>query len=607
MDKKNTTIGVLLLLAAFVSLYFAPRSTPPAPAAPEVGKPLAVSPGGQNPAATEPGSAPTAPADAAFAAVVKEGADAHITTLANDFIEVRFTDFGGAVRDVALVSKDPAKKNQDGPHYVYSVEKARPGVPYVFNQQHADPMLAFVDVPGLDRRTRYQLVSATATEVVYRAVFEDRIEVTRRYTLAPSAVGTTDPYQIRHVTTFRNLAAQTGALPATKFSLGTTEPLSVRDYGQYLATGHNASGTVAFTARRSLEGGGFLSMFGVGSRAPLPSIETPGPFLWTSVDNQFFVSIFTPDQPATGLSTRRVELSPLPGTLVPAVGITGAAHFDLPPLAPQAEAKIAGNLYVGPKEYRRLANTDVFKADEDSVMQFGLFRFFSKLLLTLMTWIHSYVPNWGLAIILTTLTLKLVTAPFTLKASRSMKRMQKFQPEIQAIREKYKDNPQKMQSAMMELYKEHKVNPMGGCVPMLIPIPFFFGFFQMLQSASELRFAEFLWARDLSAPDTVLTIYGFPLNILPLLLGATMLVQMRLVPQPATVDNTQAKIMRFMPFVFMIFCYSYSCALSLYSTVNGLFTIGQQLFINRLKDDEPAAVSKGPGGKPLKNVTPKKK
>jgi YidC/Oxa1 family membrane protein insertase len=606
MDKKNTTIGVLLLLAAFASLYLAPRSTPPAPAAPQVGKPLAVSPTGSTPPAP-PASAPSSPSDAAFASVVREGTDAKITTLANDFVEVRFTDFGGAIRDVALVSKDPAKKKLPGTHYVYSVTKDQPDVPYVFNLQHADPMLAFTDVAGLDRRTRYQLVSATANEVVYRAVFEDRIEVTRRYVLSPSAVGATDPYQIRHETTFRNLAAQTGALPLSALSLGTAEPLSVRDYGQYLATGHNANGTVAFTPRRSLEGGGLLSFFGIGSRAPLPFIETPGPFLWTSVDNQFFISIFTPDQPASSLTTRRVELSPLPGTLLPAMGVTGAARFDLPALAPQATAKIGGSLYVGPKEYRRLANTDAFKNDEDGVMQFGLFRFFSKLLLTLMTWIHSYVPNWGVAIILTTLTLKIVTLPLTLKASRSMKRMQKFQPEIQAIREKYKDNPQKMQTAMMELYKEHKVNPMGGCLPMLIPIPFFFGFFQMLQSTSELRFAEFLWAKDLSAPDTVLVIYGFPLNILPLLLGATMLVQMRLVPQPATVDNTQAKIMKFMPAVFMVFCYGYSCALSLYSTINGLFTIGQQLFINRLKDDEPATAKAGPGGKTMKNVTPKKK
>jgi YidC/Oxa1 family membrane protein insertase len=595
MDKKNTTIGVLLLIAAFTCYFlFLP---PPPPPAPVVANPAKTA--GSGPAADAnqarnpvPALAQPAPSNAAFAAVVQEGSDAHVTTLGNDFIEVHFTDFGGAIRDVALKKYDAAKDF--------------PGVPYVFNLLHADPMLAFVDFPGLDRGTRYQLVSATATEVIYRTVLENRIEVTRRYTLSPNQVGLTDPYQLRHETTFRNLTAQAVALPRAALSLGTAAPLTVRDYGLNLTTSRNLSGSVDFTRRAALEGGGLLSLVGIGSRAPLPSIENTGPFLWTSVNNQFFTSIFTPDQPAAGLVTRRVELPALPGMLVPAVGITGTARFDLPGLAPQTQARLAGDLYVGPKEYRRLANTDVFKADQDKVMQFGLFKWFSQLLLTLMTWIHSYVPNWGLAIILTTLTLKIVSLPLTLKASRSMKRMQKFQPQIQALREKYKDNPQKMQSAMMDLYKEHKVNPMGGCLPMLVPLPFFFGFFAMLQSTAELRFGEFLWARDLSAPDTVGHLFGLPINIMPLLLGATMLVQMRLVPQPATVDNTQAKIMKFMPIMFMIFCYGYSCALSLYSTTNGLFTIVQQLFINRMKDEEPASAKTGPGGRPVKNVTPKK-
>jgi YidC/Oxa1 family membrane protein insertase len=604
MDKKNTTIGVLLLLAAFVSLYLAPRTTPPAPPTREVGKPAGV-PSSPSPEVQAAATAPTSPTDAAFAAVTREGADADITTLANDFIEVRFTDFGGAIRDVALVAKDP-KKKEPGTHYIYSEEKNQPDVPYVFNKLHADPALAFVDFPGLDRRTRYQKVSATANEVVFRAVFENRVEVTRRYVLPPNAVGTTDPYQIRHETTFRNLTGQTAALPHALLSLGTAAPLNTRDYGIYLSTGRNANGSISFTQRSSLEGGGFLSHFGVGSRAPIPSVEVSGPFLWTSVNNQFFTSIFTPDQPAAALVTRRVELPPFPGAVVPAVGVTGAARFDLPPLAPQAEAKIAGDFYVGPKEYRRLANVDIFKADQDGTMQYGFWRFFCRLLVSLMTWIHGFVPNWGLAIILTTLTLKTLSLPLTLKASRSMKRMQKFQPEIQAIREKHKDNPQKMQAAMMELYKAHKVNPMGGCFPMLIPIPFFFGFYQMLQSTAELRFAEFLWSNDLSAPDTVLHVGGFPINVLPLLLGVTMIVQTRLVPQPATVDTSQAKIMKFMPIIFTGVCYNLPCALSLYSTVNGLFTIGQQLVINRMKDDEPVAVA-SPSGKTVKNVTPKKK
>jgi len=207
----------------------------------------------------------------------------------------------------------------------------------------------------------------------------------------------------------------------------------------------------------------------------------------------------------------------------------------------------------------------------------------------------------------TTLTLKLVFLPLTLAASKSAKRMQKIQPEMQAIREKYKDNPQKLQAETMVLFKKHRVNPMGGCLPVLVTMPFFWGFFQMLRSAAELRLQPFLWAHDLSAPDTVMRIVGLPLNILPILMGVTMVIQMRLTPQP-TVDNAQAKIFKFMPYVFTLFCYNFSCALALYSTVNGIFTIGQQLIINRMKD--PAPVSPGStalatAGPAIKNVTPK--
>jgi YidC/Oxa1 family membrane protein insertase len=269
--------------------------------------------------------------------------------------------------------------------------------------------------------------------------------------------------------------------------------------------------------------------------------------------------------------------------------------------------------YAGPKEYHRLSNSDIFKADEAKVMQFGLFKWFSQILLLLMSWMHSWTGNWGLAIILTTLSLKTIFLPFTLAASKSAKRMQKIQPELQVLREKYKDNPAKLQSETMVTFKKHRVNPVGGCLPILITIPFFMGFYSMLSSTAELRFAEFLWAHDLSAPDTIARVFDLPINIMPLLMGATMVFQMRLVPQP-TVDNAQAKMFKFMPIIFMFFCYTFSCALSLYSTVNGLFTIGQQLIINRMKDPIPASAGASAamnaaalGGKSIKNVTPPKK
>ena len=229
---------------------------------------------------------------------------------------------------------------------------------------------------------------------------------------------------------------------------------------------------------------------------------------------------------------------------------------------------------------------------------------------------HSWAGNWGVAVIIMTLFLKFVSLPFTLAASRSAKRMAKLQPLMQELREKYKDNPQKQQAATMELFKTHKVNPVGGCIPILITFPLFVGFFAMLQGAAELRFQSFLWASDLSAQDTVAHVFGFPINIMPLLMGATMFYQMKLTPTPS-VDNMQMKMMRFMPLIFTAFCYFFSCALALYSTINGLFTIVQQVVINKMKDPAEAGPA-GPGAaaattaaafgkKPIKNVTPKKK
>jgi len=216
-----------------------------------------------------------------------------------------------------------------------------------------------------------------------------------------------------------------------------------------------------------------------------------------------------------------------------------------------------------------------------------------------MSLVHSWVHNWGAAIIITTLTIKTIFMPLSFRMARSARRMQKIQPLLQALREKYKGNAQKMQEGQMALFKEHKINPLAGCLPMLIQMPFFIGFFTMLRSASELRLAHFLWVKDLAAPDTIAHIGSVPINILPLLMGATMMSQMFLVPQPATMDKTQASMMRFMPLMYVWFCYNYSCALALYSTVNSLFTIFQQVLINRMKDDGDP--THAPGGKPGAN------
>jgi YidC/Oxa1 family membrane protein insertase len=592
MDKKNTLIGVALMAAAIAFLIYGNSRTPPQPALPPTTT-TAPAPGG--PAAPSV-SAPATPAAATstFAALVSDDAEAEVTTLRNGFVEVRLSDFGGAVREVAFLQY-PAVQNEPAP--------------FVFNALRADPILAFADFPGLDRRTRYELVSSSATEAVYRLVLEDRIEVTRRYSIHPAGATVRegdDPYEIRHETSFRNLTDQTIALPRATLSLGTAAPFSALDYGQYLNVGFFDGEDFRFNERSELQGGGFFAGLGFGDPNPKPQIEQQGSVLWATVKNQFFASILPLDQPGTGIVTRRVELPPFPGTTSPNIGVAGTVRVDLKALAPQGTETFGGDLYVGPKEYKRLAS---LPNQQDRVMQFDRY-FFNRILLsgyvgpfllTLMHSAHDFVPSWGWAIVLMTLFLKIITLPFTLAASRAAKRMQKLQPQLQAVREKHKDNPQKLNQATMEIFKENKVNPLGGCLPILITIPLFVGFFAMLQSASELRYASFLWAHDLSAPDTVARIFGLPLNIMPLLMGATMVVQMRLTPTPTT-DNLQVKMMQFMPIIFTLFCYNFSCALALYSTVNGLFTIIQQLLVNKFSKDDPAptAAPVTAGGNPWK-------
>ncbi|MFZ9682069.1 MAG: YidC/Oxa1 family insertase periplasmic-domain containing protein [Cephaloticoccus sp.] len=609
MDKKNLTIGVALLLAAIASMYFnSPKPVPPspdaAPAATAAGDPAAANPTAIAPAAATTPVATTAPSE--LKALPADRSGDEVSLLANGMVEVRLSNFGGAIKEVAL---------RQFSETLGSTQR------YVFNEVRTGPMLGLVDYPGLDQYAGYEIVVKSAKEVVYRAILDNRIEVTRRYFLPDGSEEGTDPYQLRHDTTLRNLTNETLPLPQLAVSLGTVKATSDDVYGQQLTSGYSNGKDQEFIEHSALQGGDFLAFFGIGSNAPTPVLTTPTAVNWASLSNQFFTSVLTPDQPGTGLVTRRVPLPLDPAQPGPQkFGLGAETRFDVAPLAPQGSVTLGMDFYVGPKEYRRLSDSNVFDQDQDSVLNFAPYffnkiffsEFFAPLLLTIMTWVHGWMEPlspqwaWGWAIVITTLILKFVFLPLTLSASRSGKRMQKLQPEMQALREKYKDNPQKMQQATMELFKKHKVNPLGGCLPIFVTMPFFIAFFAMLHSAAELRFEAFLWAPDLTTTDTVARIFGLPLNILPLLMGATMIIQMRLTPTPTT-DNAQMKIMKFMPWVFTLICYNFSCALALYSTVNGLFTIVQQLIVNRMKDDgDPAPTPAPAGGRKVKNVTPRK-
>jgi YidC/Oxa1 family membrane protein insertase len=303
---------------------------------------------------------------------------------------------------------------------------------------------------------------------------------------------------------------------------------------------------------------------------------------WAAVHNQYFALAVDPRDNPAGVVMRKVDLPPpADPDIKPASsnGYTAALVYPALTLATNQIVQKEFVLYAGPKEYHLLAKVAAEQNNNfDSIMGFGFFGFFSKALLLAMNFLHAAVRvPYGWAIVLLTVILRVVFWPLTAAGTRSMKRMQALQPQVKAIQEKYKDDPMKAQKKQMALWKENKVNPVGGCLPALVQMPVFWGFFRMIRSAIELRGAHFLWVTDLSKPDTLFLIPGlnFPFNLLPLLMVGVMVWQAHLTPPSPGMDPSQQKMMRYMPALFLVFLYNYSSGMALYMFVSTLLGIIQ--------------------------------
>ena len=246
-------------------------------------------------------------------------------------------------------------------------------------------------------------------------------------------------------------------------------------------------------------------------------------------------------------------------------------------LAPGQTLEQSFEIYAGPKDLSQLRKLG---RGQEAVMNFGMFGFVSEFLLWAMNSLNAIFHNYAAAIIVLTLIIKSLLWPIQNKATNQMRKMSLLTPKMTELREKYKDDPQKMNEEVMKLYREYGVNPFSGCVPMLIQIPIFFGFYAMLGSAIELRNSSFLWVQDLSQPDTVFHLLGFPINVLPIVMTGTMVWQMAISPKSG--DAMQQRIFYFMPVVFLVFAYNYASGLALYWTTQNLFSI-VQLYLTRNK------------------------
>ena len=516
-----------------------------------------------------------------------------LVTLSNDFVEVEFTTLGGAIRTVEFLQTKTGQRDD-----------------YIFNADGRLPALS-LSLAGRDGDMQefalpYTIEQQSADSITFVFNSGDGLALRRTYSLAQDG-SEQDPYIIRHSTTFNNQAATPQALSTIYLNLGTSRPVTEKQLPAFLNVGYFDGEDAEFIAINKLTGGkGFL---GIGASAPVEQLEQSVRCEWASVKNQFFAAVLSSATMGRDLFIYPVEAPEAEDGTRGRPGISGSVGYEVGTVAAGSAKTLDFDFYVGPKEFKRL---QALGNQQDEVMQFGFLSFISKLLLSFMYAIHSVVPSWGWSIVIMTICIKTLFWPLSAKASRSQKRMAKIQGPMAELKEKYKDNPQKLQQETLKVFKENQVNPVAGCLPMLIQMPIFLGLFYMLRSASELRHESFLWVSDLSMPDTLMYVAGYPLNILPLLMGITMFFQMRMMPVSPTADPAQQKIFKFLPFIFLVFLYNFSSGLVLYWTVQNLLTILQQKIINSRPDEElqpvvaaKAAASTGKGGSP--STKPRKK
>ncbi len=432
--------------------------------------------------------------------------------------------------------------------------------------------------------------------------FSDGLVLTKEFHLSSN-------YMVNASVNFRNTSSSTLTLPSQQWVVGTATPMDVDDSYFYTYGGamwFDGSSSMPIRPSYFNPSTSFLMFF---PRTPKTEyLGGSNNVVWAAAGNQFFVLLGMPQKPAEHVMALPVTLPQfsnieMASNAPPPEGVLTALIYPAQTLTANSNIQRQIIIYAGPKEYWRIADIgQEFQNRADNVMGFGFFGICAKPLLIAMNWMHDVTHlGYGWVIVLFTVSIKVIFWPLTAASTRSMKRMQALAPELKALQAKYKDDMQKLTSKQWELYKKHKVSPMSGCLPMAIQMPVFIGFFTMIRSAIELRGAHFLWVADLSKPDTLFIIPGinFPFNLLPLLMGGAMLWQSHLQPPTPGMDQTQAKLMRYMPLIFLLFLYNYSAGLALYWTVNNLLTILQTKLTKNLRD--PAA----PGATPALTTGPK--
>ena len=414
----------------------------------------------------------------------------------------------------------------------------------------------------------------TKGEVTFSKTAPDGLEITKRFVLPPASEKNR-LYIVNLEVSFRNPGATEMQVPPFFIGTGGAAPIHQSDLPMYTRFDWSSGGKMT-TIDVNWFSASTIPIIGIQTRGERPLyLESKPDVQWAAVTSQYFCTIVTAKDPASSVWARRFDTKKQNNAAV--FGIQGAVGLGGFAVAPGSTVTRKFEIYAGPKELTRLRKIG---GNQDAVLNFGMFGFISEFLLWAMNTLHGWLGSYAAAIIVLTLIIKSGLWPIQNKATNEMRKMSALAPKMAELKEKFKDDPQKMNEETMKLYREYGVNPFSGCIPMLIQIPIFFGFYSMLGTAIELRNSSFFWIHDLSQPDTVGHILGFPINLLPIIMSFTMVWQMIITPKSG--DPAQQRILYFMPVIFLVFAYNYASGLALYWTTQNIFSI-VQLYLTRNK------------------------
>jgi YidC/Oxa1 family membrane protein insertase len=540
------------------------KNQPPRPAATASPTPAplaAVSPSATASLSPAPVASAT-PAATAIAAFAEKS-----EVLRNDDVELRLTNRGGGISEAVLLS-----------HIGQGDQRV------VLNSKDHPPIGAMIEQPNSPSFDEFTLSREPDGGIKCERA-ADNITVRKKFFFPPSKEKKNN-FVAEMDVDLVNGGTQAYANPGYFVALGSAAPIHPRDYSYYTRLVWCVDGKAKGVDVNWFGGGGGL--FGIGGHGAQPFYQQDlANADWAAVSDQFFTTLIAPlTGKGNGVWGRRFDISP-EQKMYGLVGALRMPGFQLPP-GQTYSAKF--QIWAGPKIYHRLARLDHNQAE---IMDFGMFKIVAQFLLNFLNWLHGFLGSYGWSILALTAIVKIVLWPLQNKANLSMRRMALLNPKIQELREKYKDDPTRMNQEVMKLYKDYGINPVGGCLPMMIQIPIFFGLFKMLGQAVELRNASFLWVKDLSQPDTVAHLFGLPINVIPLCMAATQIWLMAMTPK--TGDPTQRRVMMFTPLIFLFICYNFAAALALYYTTQNIFSIVQ--FYYNKRQPMPTLEKVAPAGK----------